>query len=95
MSKITGSEPAHWHKEDGKHRMTDPRTIPGWPIQYMDNDERAYLAHLEAHESAASNPQRRQDDPAVISSLFDLIEANEGQNEKMRALIAAYRMKRQ
>lgn len=93
MSQLTGKEPFHWHDESGKHRMTDPRNIQGWYPKHMDTDEREYLAHLEAHESAERNPQRQEDDPAVISALFDLIEANEGQNTKMRALIAAYRMR--
>lgn len=25
MGKITGNEPKHWHDENGRHRMPDPR----------------------------------------------------------------------
>lgn len=95
VSKLTGHEPQWWHStSDGSHNMKDPRSIQGWYPKHMSSDERAFLAHLEAHEAAVADPQRAENDPAVISAFFDLIEANERTNEKLRALVTAYRMER-
>lgn len=97
MSKLTGREPAHWHDKFGLHPK-DPR-IPAvngvLDKRYWSQDDWELAAHLDAHEAAFDDPARQKDDPAVISALFDVIEANEGQNTKMRALIRAYRMERQ
>lgn len=89
------NEPEHWHDADtGMHCMADPRTIPGWFPAMWDANERAYAAHLVAHESELKRPQRREDDPLVIQNFFTLIESNEAQNEKLCALIVAFRTKR-
>lgn len=95
MSKLTGKEPGHWHDGHGNHRMTDPRGIPGWNRKLWDQDERDYAAHLEAHEMAATNPQRADNDTSAMRMFFDLIEANEQTNEKLRAMIVAHRQLRE
>ena len=94
MTKITGEEPWHWHNAEGRHNMTDPRTLPNYPRKFWDKDELAYVSHLNAHKDALGLPERQDDDPEVIRTLFTLIEANEQQNDKLRALISAFRMER-
>jgi hypothetical protein len=91
VSKIIDGEPKHWHDANGKHNMTDPRTIDGWTEKMWDADERAYVAHLREHENDV--PEREDDDPAEVSALFDLIEHNEVTNAKLRMLIGALRMR--
>lgn len=70
MSKITGKEPHHWHTPDGKHNMKDPRKIPGWIHAYWDDDEKAYVKHLESHEDSAP----RDNDSDQIKGLHAEIE---------------------
>ena len=92
MSKLTGKEPKHWHDADGKHPMKDPRTIgDGYPEQYWNADERAYVQHLEAHEAEMGNPQPADDDPPIVTAALALIASNEAQNAKLRMLISAFR----
>jgi hypothetical protein len=70
--------------------MTDPRTISGWTEQMRDADERAYVAHLEAHEPETV-PERQPGDSIQISTLFDMIAAREDEISTMRQLINALR----
>lgn len=60
-------------------------------ICHGDPDQSLYWDHLDAHDREASDPQRRDDDPADIRALFDKIEYNEAQNAIMRELIATKR----
>lgn len=87
MSKITEREPAHWHNQDGRHNMADPRTMPGYDRKHWDDDEKKYVEHLEVH----STPTPLESDSDHVRRLFELIEANEEANAKLRELITTYR----
>lgn len=91
MTAITGKEPFHWHAPDGNHRMTDPRTIPGWPERWWDSDEKSYVTHLQTHEEERSKPQRKTGDGPRIQGLFDLLEARETECRHIREMIVAQR----
>lgn len=81
MSKSTGNEPEHWHDANGKHNMTDPRTIPGWPANLWDSDEREYVAHLRWHEHTDANPFPRDTDSEKVRELFKLYDTVSEQAE--------------
>lgn len=86
MTQLTGKEPEHWHDDNGRHRMTDPRTMPGWSA-HMDADEKAFLAHLKAHETV----ERSANDSPAVSALFDMVDNAEATIEKARSLIMLHR----
>lgn len=87
MSSLTGQEPAHWHNGDGTHNMTDPREIRGWHPSLWDQDERAYVAHLETHEGPAPLPG----DSPIVLSIIALRKARLAEVERLTALIAEHR----
>lgn len=104
MSKITGSEPKHWHDADGKHRMPDPRKafgpvqIAGRPGEYSngiprrlwgDPDQVRYAEHLDAHDAVI--PERRDDDSDAVRVLFNKIEADQAAIAKAGELIKGLR----
>lgn len=105
MAMVSGDEPAHWHDADGRHRMRDPRSVyersemfEGRPVanvprRLWDPDERAYTEHLEAHEQGATSPAPRGEDPPEVTTLFDVIDANERTNKAASELIAAIRQR--
>lgn len=81
MSKSTGNEPEHWHDANGKHNMTDPRTIPGYLEKYWEADEKAYVAHLRWHEHVDANPFRQEGDSEKVNELFKLYDTVSEQAE--------------
>lgn len=101
MSAITGTEPAHWHDADGRHRMRDPRKIPGWVWKdksgnWSDADERAYVQHLIDHEPPA--PERAMDpveprpgDPETALTIIAAIGVTQQMLAKYHELLAAVR----
>lgn len=75
MSAITGTEPAHWHDQHGHHRMTDPRTLPGWDSasqssHWSDADELDYVGHLTEHEHLDQIGEPLADDPPEVRQLL-------------------------
>jgi hypothetical protein len=104
MSAITGTEPAHWHDPDGRHRMKDPRTIPGWNWDntsgnWSDPDERAYVAHLIAHETLppekAMDPVAvRPDDDEATQAVIAAIGATQKVLSTYHEMLAALRLRR-
>lgn len=91
MSGIIANEPAHWHDAAGKHNMKDPRTIEGWPRNWWDSDERAYVTHLETHEGERTDPKPREADSPLVRDLFELLEAHRREDQSIRELIVAHR----
>jgi hypothetical protein len=91
MTEITGREPKHWHGSDGKHRMPDMRRFAGYSKNFWDSDERAYVAHLEAHEGSRDRPVPEPGDSAQIKSLFQMINVSEKAAKNARLLIIALR----
>lgn len=92
MTRLSGSEPRHWHDSRGRHRMPDPRAVEVAAC-YRDRDERAYLTHLEEHEALAEVPEPQPDDGPAVVSLFEHIESLEQIIRKERQLIIALRLK--
>lgn len=93
MSLITGNEPKHWHDENGKHCMPDPRKFgsPKHITCHGDADMAAYWDHLEAHDMLIEFPQRRADDSDAVKALFDKMENAEDVMRTAAKLIAALR----
>jgi hypothetical protein len=104
MSAITGTEPAHWHDPDGRHRMKDPRTISGWDWNHTsgnwsDPDERAYVAHLIAHETTrpekAMDPVTvRPDDDEATQAVIAAIGTTQKVLSTYHEMLAALRLRR-
>lgn len=93
MTTLERREPRHWHREDGTHRMPDPRKFgDGYPRRFWDEDERHYAAHLEEHERLAKIPVPRDDDPEDVRTLFELIARAEATITASRELINAKRL---
>lgn len=93
MSALERREPRHWHHENGSHRMPDPRQFEdNYPRKFWDEDERWYVAHLEAHERLAKIPVPQDDDSEKIKTLFELIEKAEATIDAARELINAERL---
>lgn len=102
MSRITGDEPAHWHDERGRHRMPDPRKIPGWDWEdtsgnWSDADERAYVQHLIEHEAPslarAMEPvtARPGDNPTALA-IIEAITSTQAMLATYHELLAAVRL---
>ena len=91
MSKLSLTDPGHWHDPDGSHRMKDPRDLPGYAPQYWDRDERLYVAHLAAHEDAVASPVPMIGDSHEIRQLFALLRTREKEVKLIKQLIAALR----
>lgn len=91
VSAVTGHEPGHWHDVQGNHRMTDPRTIDGWPERWWDTDEKSYVTHLQTHEGERTDPRQRADDSPLVRSLFELMESKRHEIQSIKELIAARR----
>ena len=91
MSKITGSEPKHWHGTDDKHRMPDLRRLDGYQERFWNPDERAYVAHLREHESLDTTPKPRPDDNDAVRTLFESIKLAERTSHNAKELIIALR----
>ncbi len=89
MTLITGKEPGHWHDQDGRHRMRDPRRLPGWKKAHCNKDEGAYWDHLDAHDNVEPTP----DDSPAVATIFETIAAHERVIGKMRELVKAVRQK--
>jgi hypothetical protein len=72
--------------------MPDLRKI-SYPRHFWDADERAYVAHLEAHETLKTAPglQPEPGDNEYIRSLFDIIRTSELAAKNARLLILALR----
>lgn len=101
MSKITGNEPKHWHDEDGRHRMPDPRRVyergkflgerfdgelvQDTPRSLWERDERAYAEHLEAHGIGVNDP--RPEPLAEDSKFVKLLFAKIEKNERQNKIM--------
>lgn len=92
MTRLSGNEPRHWHDSRGRHRMPDPRALE-IAACYRARDERAYLAHLEEHETLAEVPEPQPDDGPAVVSLFEHIQVLEQTIRKEHQLIIALRQK--
>jgi len=95
MTAITGKEPKHWHDENGRHRMPDPRQSFGdkWKVatgDYTDADERAYVRHLIEHEPGAV-AVRLPGDSDQITQMFNFIDNCEKQIAVLHKLITTIR----
>ncbi len=93
MSWISGTDPKHWHSPQGKHRMTDPRKIPGYPRRHWTPDEKAYVAHLEEHAEQAKHPEPQPGDSVAIHALFEHIASLEEAISTERGLITTLRLR--
>jgi hypothetical protein len=111
VGSITGKEPKHWHDQDGRHRMPDPRRLAvPQPVMrngkftgemslpphkrdicHGDPDLKAYWDHLDEHDRLGHKPERQENDPPHLSSLFDKLESVEQQMKTLRELINVYR----
>lgn len=105
MSKITGREPRHWHDENGRHRMPDPRElakpqpiagttqmsnpVPKATICHGDPDLAQYWDHLDEHDREV--PERRDDDSDAVKALFGQVENGERTIATARELIKTLR----
>lgn len=90
MTRLTGAEPKHWHDAGGQHRMTDPRIL-NVHERYWTTDERAYVAHLVAHEADVSDPQPQPDDTAAVTAMFALLRSREAEVRTVKELIITMR----
>lgn len=100
MSAITGTEPAHWHDEHGRHRMRDQRTIPGWDWEntsgdWSSPDERAYIQHLIAHEQLDEAGEPLPGDPPAVRALLEKIKIGRAIHDKEVLLVRALRQQHQ
>lgn len=93
MSKITGYERSHWHDAEGRHRMRDMRTVPGYPEKFWDDDERAYIRHLVEHENLGVIPRPDESDSEAVKALFGVVETAEKIASSARELIVGLRLK--
>lgn len=91
MSRLSGHEPRHWHDAQGRHRMTDPRTLDWWQPRFADMDEKRYAAHLEAHEGDGKDPEPLPGDLPAVNALFEHIASLEATIVKEKLLITALR----
>lgn len=94
MTRITGTEPKHWHgiSDDGvHHRLKDPRTYRGYPRRQWTEDERAYVAHLEAHEQGHLSVDPLSSDPELVRACLAHIASEEIRLAQLRALTLALR----
>jgi hypothetical protein len=91
MSMLTGTEPAHWHDDNGGHLLYDPRERSWWNPRRAKPAELAYVRHLTAHELDGSRGRRATDSPEV-AELFDLIDRYRRRISVLEARIDALRL---
>ena len=94
MSKITGQEPDHWHRQDEngrwRHCMRDPRQL-GPKLTYWSGDEQAYAAHLDQHEFLDQQPQSNSDDDPLVRAVLDYLNNEITKLVKLRELAVVLR----
>lgn len=73
MSRISDSDPEHWHatRDDGqvRHNMPDPRKT-GSAAAHWSDDERAYATHLTIHEEQAANVMPLDTDHPLVRDVL-------------------------
>lgn len=95
MTQLTGHEPVHWHTvtDNGtvRHNRTDPRTIPDYKPAHWDADERAFVAHLEAHEDAANSVEPLPDDHDLVRGALAYIASKQRELSTLRDIVLTLR----
>jgi hypothetical protein len=94
MTLITGSEPKHWHADDGKggqrHNMNDPRRM-ATTAAHWSPDEKAYVEHLKAHEQMATAMCPLDTDPDLVQTVIAYITSEDKRLASLREVVQIIR----